>query len=444
MSEHLPGSDTMATQRPLSPFESAYFLAAAPHLGSVPVLGLPLYIGTTVRGALDPDILRQVLADLAAGHPLLRSRVVEVNGAPHFRIDDDYRVPFAVRDGGPEEYRRLTNSRPDWDAGLFQAQVLRRDGVDQVVLSIHHGIADGRSAFALLEQMWRRYTAYVAGIPLPRTFSDQLPGAVDIRLAEVTTRAEIELFLAGVRAGAAAMAPSDAPRRLPTGGVSNDPCGRLGLRRIELSPERTTELMNTARQHGISVNSLLTGVALAAVRDRLTPGAGKLPLMCGHAVDLRYELWPRVAAETVVNCASGTGTLVAVDRDDDPIALGREVAEGMRVAKDTRFPALFLRASQEPLDAFTAAILGAPPTFALSNMGLVQAHSLPDELRFVRDDIYAVAPGMPPKLSVFTVGERLTIQMEYDSAEYGHPWMADLGAALVARLDRVCATVLAD
>lgn len=40
----------------------------------------------------------------------------------------------------------------------------------------------------------------------------------------------------------------------------------------------------------------------------------------------------------------------------------------------------------------------------------------PSGIRHIRDEVNAMGPGMPPKLTIFTVGERLTIQVEYDTA----------------------------
>ncbi|GAB0108516.1 hypothetical protein JMUB6875_75370 [Nocardia sp. JMUB6875] len=425
----------MTVQRPLSPFESRYFAADA-WLGSVPVGGMPLFVGTTVRGAVDARILRRVLRELAASHVLLRSRVVTDGGVARFEVDEDWAPPLEERTGEVDEYWELVNRRPRWDGGLFGAVLLRGPVQTRIVLVIHHGISDGRSAFALVDEMWRRYSAHVAGSPLPLGDSDrELVGGVDELLARVVSEAEVDGFLAQVRAEAASS--GQPPQRLPVDGDgAGDPGGRLALRRIELSARQTAEVVDAARAQGISVNSLLAGAALAAVRAQL-PVAGPVPLMCGHAVDLRPALSPRLPASTVLNCASGTGTPVVVDSDADPLALGVLVDQAMRFMLDTGFPALFMRASQRVLDTPVAAALSATPAIALSNMGRLPAHPLPAGLGFVRDEVFAMTAGMPPKMTVFTVGDRLTVQVEYDTAEHSHQQMGRVAEAMSDQLARV-------
>ncbi|WP_330180851.1 hypothetical protein OHB26_31290 [Nocardia sp. NBC_01503] len=429
----------MSTQRPLSPFEITYF-GEDTRLGSVPVGGMPLFIGSTVRGEIDPAALREVLAELAAAHPLLRARVVTGHdGVPRFELDDSYAPNVQVIPGGADAYRTLVNTRQDWRAGLFRAQVLRDRDETQVVLILHHGIADGRSVFPLLDEMWRRYTARVSGSPLPPPECGyDLPDGVDTQLARLIDDTEVDAFVEMVRAGALAMDPAAAPVHLPRDGHSGgDRSGRLAMRRIALTAEQTGALVTSARAQGFSMNSLLAGAALAAVRTEFVPGAGLLPMMCGHAVDLRPDLVPALTESTVLNCAAGAGTPVLVDADSHPVEIAVAVAAGMHASAQARFPAMFMRAAQRELDPVTTALFTAPPTLALSNIGRVPAHSLPAGVEFIRDDIFAMAPGMPPKMTLFTVGGRLTIQVEYDTAEHSHVQMERIAAAMTERLRRI-------
>ncbi|MFE3187825.1 hypothetical protein ACFXHA_02390 [Nocardia sp. NPDC059240] len=441
----------MTQQRLLSPFEIGYFTTDS-HLGSVPIGGMPLFIGSVVRGELDAGVLRRVLGELAAGHVLLRSRVATVDGVARFVADETYVPPLEERDGETADYWTLVNTRPAFEDGLFHAVLLRGATQSRVVLVIHHGISDGRSAFALLDEMWQRYSAHASGTALPLLDSDrELVGGVDELLARVTSDAEVDGFLAQVEelaasfgaesaasgAESASLGAESASPMLPRDGDGvGDHSGRFALRRIELTASRTAEVVDTARAQGISVNSLLAGAALAAVRTEV-PVTGPVPLMCGHAADLRPELSPRLPASTILNCASGAGTPAVVDRDADPLALGAIVDASMRELLDTRFPALFMRASHRPLDPSVAAMLSAPPAIALSNMGRMATHSLPRHLEFVRDEVFAMAAGMPPKMTIFTVGDRLTIQVEYDTAEHSHAQMGRVAEAMSDQLARV-------
>ncbi|MFG2441618.1 hypothetical protein ACGFQG_02015 [Nocardia fluminea] len=419
----------MSSRRRISPFESSYF-GIGTTIGSVPTGGMPLFLGTTVHGVLDKAILRTVLDELAAAHPLLRSRVVTEEGVGYFVRDDEFRPRLDLIDGGEAEYLALVNRPRDWSDGLFRAYLLRAGLRQQIVLAVHHGISDGRSGFALLGQMWRHYTAHVTGAAVPKADSDQrLPEAMDTRLADVVSVEAAEAWLAEVRAGAAIMRPEDAPRTLPRDGTDTDRLGRFAVQRIELTAGETAELVAVARSAGLSVNSVLTGTVLAAVRTRF-PEPGSVPMFCGYAADVRAEFDPPVPVDTLVNYASGGGTLVTATGETTQLELARSVDTGL----DRREPALFPLAAQLVNDDATAALLTAPPTFALSNIGRVQPHSIPDHIAFVRDDIYAMGPAMPPKLTAFTIAGRLTLQLEYDTTLYSRTQMEKLRLTLIELL----------
>ncbi|MEV4203436.1 phthiocerol/phthiodiolone dimycocerosyl transferase family protein [Nocardia salmonicida] len=423
----------MTSRRRISPFESSFF-GTGTTIGSVPTGGMPLFLGTTVHGVLDPAILRTVLDELAAAHPLLRSRVVTDDGVGHFVRDDGFQPRLDIVEGGEAEYLALVNGPRDWSGGLFRAYLLRAGLRQQVVLVVHHGISDGRSGFALLGQMWRYYTAHATGIAVPETNSDQtLPEAMDTRLADVVSVAAAEAWLDEIRAGAASMGPEDAPRTLPRDGSDTDPLGRFAMQRIELSAEETAGLVTVARAHGLSVTSVLAGTALTAFRTRF-PESGSLPMFCGYAADVRAEFDPPVPAETVVNFASGAGVLVHATGETTQLELAHSIETGLRAGLDRREPAHFPLAAQLVNDELTAALLSAPPTIAISNIGRLQPHAIPDDIAFVRDDIYAMGPAMPPKLTTFTIGGRLTLQLEYDTALYRRTHMEKLRLTLIELL----------
>ncbi|MBF6285154.1 phthiocerol/phthiodiolone dimycocerosyl transferase family protein [Nocardia cyriacigeorgica] len=490
----------MAEHRPLSPFESAYFTPDG-RVGSVRTGGMPLFIGSTVRGRMDETTLLLALDEVVAAHPLLRSRVVvDDAGAQHFVVDDLWRPPFEVLAGAETEYFRLVNTPVDWSDGLLRAYLLRDGDRAQLVLAIHHGIADGRSAFALLDQLWRLYTALATGSPMPSATASpaprgmgslsphaptlhapspyaptpealsphaptphsatphvptprsatphapsphaaslhaptgaQTPEALDDRMAELVDEAAVSGWVAQVRAQVAAAVPGSAPVALPHDGNA-DPGGRFAMVRIESTAGETAELIAAARAHGISVNSLFSGAALVAVRDQFD-AAGPLLLNLGHAADLRSRLSPPLPDSVLVNFASGIGTPVFVDDDASPVELGLRVDAGVRDALERREAAMVLLAARQfGDDPVMAAVLSMPPTFTISNIGRLPAHSLPAGLDFVRDDIFAMAPDISPKLTVFTVGDRMTVQIEFDTSLYSRMRQEKVRSALAATL----------
>ncbi|MFD3592717.1 condensation domain-containing protein [Nocardia sp. NPDC058640] len=426
----------MTARRRISPFESNYF-GIDTALGSVPTAGMPLFIGTTVFGTLDPTILRTVLDDLTAAHPLLRSRVVTEDGVRYFVRDDEFRPRFDIVEGGEAEYLALVNDVRDWSDGLFRAYLLRSGQRQQVVLVVHHGISDGRSGFALLAQMWQLYTARATGDVAPEAVSrSELPAALDTRLAEQVSTASAQEWLNQIRAGAATMGPESAPRNLPRDGGDDDPLGRFAMQRVELTAQETAALVAIARTEGLSVNSVLTATALAALRTRF-PETGTVTMFCGQAADVRAEFDPPVPADTLANYASGAGILIQVADDATQLDLAHQVETALHAALSRREPAIFPLAAQLPHDDLTTALLSAPPTLALSNIGKLPPHTLPDDIAFLRDDIYAMGPAMPPKITAFTLAARLTLQLEYDTTLYSRTQMEKLRLTLVELLQTI-------
>ncbi len=418
----------MVTQRPVSPFESGYFREHA-FFGTVPVGGMALFIGSTVEGELDGDLLRLVLAELAAENPLLSCRRVD-DDVPMLRHVPDYRPELTEIRGGEIEYLDFVNRPRDWERGLFSAQLFS-DGVEsRIILVIHHGIADGRSAFALLDRMWQRYSAHVRGAPLPVVANTRLPQAIDERFAAIISDAEIAELLDGLGA-----IMGEPPARLPRDGTAGSDRGLFVAERIELDAEQTAAFAAAARNSGAGVNGLLSGCGLLAVRAEIG-GTGALPMVCGYAADMRSALDPVLPDETVLNCASGWGTLLAVGESADPADLGRIVREDVRAALRRRDPARLALVGRHIRDETTAAMLAEQPTLALSNIGRIPEHPVPPGIRLVRDNVLAMGPGMPPKLTVFTLGDRLTVQVEYDTDDHSRTQMGRVRRELSELLRR--------
>ncbi|NKY89035.1 phthiocerol/phthiodiolone dimycocerosyl transferase family protein [Nocardia veterana] len=421
----------MVTQRPISPFESGYFRVGA-SFGSVPVGGMALFIGSTVEGELDVDVLRTVLAELAAEHPLLSCLPVD-GEVPMLRRVDDHRPELTESPGGEIEYVDFVNRPQDWRRGLFFGHVFRDGAESRIVLVVHHGIADGRSGFALLDRMWRRYTAHRRGAPMSVAANRELPQAIDERLARSVAEAEVLDLLDRMRA-----MMTQAPARLVCDGAAGAERGLFAAERIELDAATTAGFAAAARAAGIGVNGLLSGCALVAVRAELG-GADPLPMVCGYAADLRAAVQPWLSEDIVLNCASGWGTLLTVSPAADPFELGRVVHDDVRAALDRGDPARLSLAGRHIRDETTAALLAGQPSIALSNIGRVPAHVLPAELRPIRDNLLAMGPGMPPKVTAFTLGDRLTVQVEYDTRDHSRAQMGRIRRHLAELLRRSAA-----
>ncbi|MFG2499346.1 hypothetical protein ACGFSB_14200 [Streptomyces sp. NPDC048441] len=422
----------MTHQRPISPFESVYFLDLGP--AGLPLYDMPEFVESLVLGRPDPNLMRRALRLLTDHHPILRSEVKSGAEGLLLQVRDRVQPPLTVLDGIEETFAQLINSRPDWTESLLHAWLLTDGERSQVVLGIHHGVADGRSAFALLDEFWQYYAALEAGAnPAPER-REALPEAIDSRLAGAFPDAEIDAL-----ADAIAQAPADRTKTatLPTEGMgrADRPAAthRFVVDRLEFSPETTQSVVAAARARGVTVNSLVTGLVLTVVRAQLAPEHGPLTLTCGHGIDLRTRLTPELPLSTVLNCITGLQTTLSVGHDDRPETAGREVADQVAGALDRRDPERFLLAA---LRAGARGVAMPMPvvSYGISNVGRIPAHPLPVGMKLLRFGGTANAAGMPPKIGVASFGGRLLVQNEYDSWTYSPEQMRKLLETLRAAL----------
>lgn len=420
----------MTGQRPISPFESVYFLDLG--AAGLPLYDMPAYVESLVRGAVDPALVSRALELLTIRHPSLRSTVVAGDDGLLLRVREHVRPPLTVLDGIDAPFAELINSRPDWTESMLHAWLLTEGEHSQVVLGIHHGVADGRSAFGLLDEFWQCYTALASGARPEPERRDELPEAVDTRLSGAFPDNELDVLVDALARGAG---DAGKPATLATEGIGGAdrpaPERRFVVDRLEFGKETTDAVLAAARARGVTLNSLVTGLVLTAVRAQLAPEHGPLPMVCGHGVDLRTRLTPELPLSTLLNCITGLQTPVSVAHDDDPDTVGQDVARQFAAALARRDPERFL------LAALRAGARGVPVpvpvvSYGISNVGRVPAHPVPDGTRLIRFGGTANAPGMPPKIGAATFGGRLLLQNEYDSWTYSTEQMARLREALRA------------
>ncbi|MER7462458.1 hypothetical protein [Streptomyces sp. NPDC097981] len=426
----------MTSQRLISPFESIYFLDLG--AAGLPLYDMPAYVESEVRGPMDPALMSRALGMLTDRHPILRSEVVAGDAGLLFSVRDRVQPPLAVVDGGDDSFAELINTRPDWTESMLHAWLISDGEHHRVVLGVHHGVADGRSAFALLAEFWRYYTALAAGAALAVERRDGLPEAIDVRLAGAFPDREIDALAdALARAADEKVLP---PETLVPEGLDHPdrPAAsrRFVVDRLEFEREATEAFVAAARDRGVTVNSVVTGLLLSAVRAQLSPATGPLAMVCGHGVDLRTRLTPELSLDTVLNCITGMQTTLKVSHGDHPDVIGAEADDLVAAALARREPERFLLAA---LRAGSRGVALPVPvvSYGISNVGRIPGHPVPEGVRLLRFGGTANAAGMPPKIAAASFGGRLLIQNEYDSWTYGAEQMARLRETLRTSLEEL-------
>ncbi|MGH7561801.1 MAG: non-ribosomal peptide synthetase [Gemmatimonadales bacterium] len=155
-----------------------------------------------VRGPLQVDALRRACDELVARHESLRTRFVELEGAPRQMVDPPARVPVELHDlrdrpdglrqGEAEALLRDAAARPfDLSAGTGPRVLLVTLGAEEslLLLVVHHVVFDGVSGVVLWRELGALYDAALRGrpaelAPLPIQVADVAAWERDGRGAE--------------------------------------------------------------------------------------------------------------------------------------------------------------------------------------------------------------------------------------------------------------------
>ena len=291
---------------PLSPLQSGLFFHAT--AGDADVYRYQLEL--EIDGPLDPGLLRRCADQLVERHPALRTAfLAEETDEPVGVVLDGLSVPWQQVDlsGRPDAERppalralvvgERTRPFPLDRAPLLRLLLVRLgEARFQLVLTNHHIVLDGWSVPVLLREL---FTLYGTGgdptaLPPARPFRDYLAwlAAQD----EDQARSRWRTALAEL-AGPTLIAPGGTPADLPV------------RRPVPVDQELSARLVGLAREHGVTVNTVLQvvwGLVLgtltgrrdvvfgATVTGRPTelPGADAMVGLFINTVPVRIRLTP--------------------------------------------------------------------------------------------------------------------------------------------------------
>ncbi|MET0385573.1 MAG: amino acid adenylation domain-containing protein, partial [Polyangiales bacterium] len=183
-----------------------------------------------LRGVLDVGALQRALDALVARHEALRTRFPEHAGEPYQQIDaptpvwlrrDDLRQAAPTAREHAARVLRATESQRGFDLGrgpLFRVRLIQlRESEQQLIVTLHHSIADGASMNVLLADLTALYIAASAGrapqLPaLPVQYADYAAWQ-DQRLASGEAQRQLAYHRAQLGEAQPPLAlPSDRPR----------------------------------------------------------------------------------------------------------------------------------------------------------------------------------------------------------------------------------------
>jgi Condensation domain len=148
----------------LSPLEELFWRSEQDIVGAA---SARLAILVWLDGWIEADVLATALRRLQQRHPKLRARITpKSEGWPHYRFDEAAPpIPCAITDHDEaeppwrEETRRLLqmDTRPEGPHAAVSVFRHRSGRRCQLILTVHHAIADGRSGISLIDDLLAEY-----------------------------------------------------------------------------------------------------------------------------------------------------------------------------------------------------------------------------------------------------------------------------------------------
>jgi len=286
------------------------------------------FIGFTVRlrGQIDRVAMTKAFDTLLQAYPVLAGHLEPAADGRHQIVVDDYLHPGIwvepIADGADDPG---TRRMPDQSEALVSLRVRLGDDRSELTLYTHHALADAHHQFALLEELFGRYTDVVTGAGVGTVKAGAIPQSLESVLAD-------RGITKGQRSGLERLMTSMFAYQLPPskrnpGGGEPLPV-RVPTASCRLSREQTRELADICAARRLTVNSVVAAAILMAEwRIRNTP---HIPVPYVYPVDLRYFLTPPVGATEATN-PLGVATYLAEIRDDtDLMELARDIVETFR------------------------------------------------------------------------------------------------------------------
>lgn len=240
-----------------------------------------------MENAPAPERAREAFASLQQRHPFLRVRIIEDGKAPRFEPVNPGAFQFETVDrSGPDDWRNYTlremAHRIDHAAGpLFRVVYVYAHGDAELIVNLHHGIADAASGMNLLEEFLELSSGAETEMPLlaplPATES-RFPDEFH-RIRGMVNTARYALASMG---GMLAYLWHTRNKRTPQ--VRLGGAGKIATR--TLSEELVNQLSRAGRAKRITLNSILNAALLLALNRTLYAGEA-LPMRTFSFADLR-------------------------------------------------------------------------------------------------------------------------------------------------------------
>ncbi|WP_071343808.1 phthiocerol/phthiodiolone dimycocerosyl transferase family protein [Nocardia seriolae] len=347
----------------------------------------------SARGVIAADLLARAWELLARELPLLRSRIVDE--ADNYAVEIGTAAPPLVELSAEAGTLVAIVHRP-WNVGdpVAQAILVQDSDTCAMVVALHHALADGRLTVTLLQKLAHYYFLVATGNPAHPPLRSHFELPLEQRLERFRGTVPAQHFN-----------PSIDVARLPRPDYATDANkAEFEVRNLRFDHVETTRVEVLAKRWGVSVNSVLSATALAALRAMLD-SPDPMPLGIGYPVDLRNRIDPPLPADAELCCVASWSVVSSASPDVDV----RECSSAIQETLDKAI------AAEAPQSAMANGVSDTWRTnsISLSNLGRLDLPQAPDGLVFENIRFIVASPVPHPAIFVTCAGGQLNLDVVY-------------------------------
>lgn len=304
------------------------------------------------EGDVDDAALTRALGLLCVRYPDLRGHIIRDDQGYRLEVPSNHQPEIVIYQEDDISIDDLLKESLDTALALAKLVLVRGDGRGTVLFYLNHSLFDGRRAQKVLGDLWSFYTCLVNGT----RFSVD-PGSIPESPNDRLRQEQIKM--------ADSLLTSESAPPLAV----CDPIGH----RIDVCEEITAAIVAAAHTHGTTVNALVSGSILVALREHGTTSE-PARMVSLQIVNLRNRLELPVRDTEVTSFAIRHRIEIVVPPYGDPLVIGMELDRMLKAAITTREfrkdplaspPPLVETPLEQRLATMMVSNMGVQPTFAV-------------------------------------------------------------------------------
>lgn len=368
------------------------------------------------EGLVNVRHLERAFRILCDRHPVLRGRIRYHNQRYLLYVPESHRPEFVVCSGDWNRLLRASNEPWNPEHSLSQLMLVRNESHGYIALRADHVIVDASSLGAMFGELMTIYSTIVEDRYVQTTPENSLPAS--------------PLRLLAARSG---MDTAERPSS-PTDSTGISDSRKATWRRIRLSVNETSRIVESARRENLSVHSLIASSILIAQRSKATRLSEPTMMRCLSTVDYRRRVSPPVRPTETTNFIGVHTADVRVDSNANIFAVAHALKERFDAAMGTG-----RISTVDPSLSYVKCPESRIASASISNTGVVPKFSQPAGL-VVTD--FLIPPRRSARLGipvygVYTYNGKLSITSIYPSDLMGDVEIGDVLKTIVDKLSRV-------